>query len=163
MQLAKTEIESLSAERARLKAAVERLDSDKIAAENKAEVMKSVAYCTFIIALAAIVSSFFFGIRKRSTGPKWIGPEPIPVQAIGHSSVADDPLPFKWSDLKSVFDIKKDRNGKEAKSEEIVAKLRQVDVLASQGQTTVERGDVLSVAAGVRWAEHRASQAPEGP
>jgi hypothetical protein len=65
--------------------------------------------------------------------------------------------------LKSVFDIKKDRNGKEAKSEEIVAKLRQVDVVASQGETMMERGDVLSVAPGVRWAEDRAGQAPEGP
>src|SRR2546430_1748348 len=114
VQLAKTEIESLNAERARLKAAVERLESDKIAAENKAQVMKSVAYGTFVIALMAIVSSLFFVIRKKSTGPKWIGPEPIPIQATGHSSVADDPLPFKWSDLKYVFDIKKDRNGKEA-------------------------------------------------
>ena len=114
VQLAKTEIESLNAERARLKAAVERLESDKIAAENKAQVMKSVAYGTFVIALMAIVSSLFFVIRKKSTGPKWIGPEPIPIQATGHSSVANDPLPFKWSDLKYVFDIKKDRNGKEA-------------------------------------------------
>jgi hypothetical protein len=114
VQLAKTEIESLNAEGARLKAAVERLESDKIAAENKAQVMKSVAYGTFVIALMAIVSSLFFVIRKKSTGPKWIGPEPIPIQATGHSSVADDPLPFKWSDLKYVFDIKKDRNGKEA-------------------------------------------------
>jgi hypothetical protein len=114
VQLAKTEIESLNAERARLKAAVERLESDKIAAENKAQVMESVAYGTFVIALMAIVSSLFFVIRKKSTGPKSIGPEPIPVQATGHSSVADDPLPFKWSDLKYVFDIKKDRNGKEA-------------------------------------------------
>ncbi len=114
VQLAKTEIESLNAERASLKAAVERLESDKIAAENKAQIMKSVAYGTFVIALMAIVSSLFFVIRKKSTGPKWIGPEPIPVQVTGHSSVADDPLPFKWSDLKYVFDIKKDRNGKEA-------------------------------------------------
>jgi hypothetical protein len=114
VQLATTEIESLNAERARLKATVERLESDKIEAENKAQVMKSVAYATLVIALMAIVSSLFFVIRKKSTGPKWIGPEPIPIQATGHSSVADDPLPFKWSDLKDVFDSKKDRNGKEA-------------------------------------------------
>ena len=114
VQLAKTEIESLNAERTRLKAAVERLESDKIAAENKAEVMKSVAYGTFVIALMAIVSSLFFVIRKKSTGPKWIGPEPGPIQATGHSSIADDPPPFKWSDLKYAFDIKKDSNGKEA-------------------------------------------------
>ena len=115
VQLAKTEIESLNAERARLKAAVERLEGDNIAAENKAQVMKSVAYGAFVIALMAIVSSLFFVIRKKSTGPKWIGPEePIPIQATGHSSIADDPPPFKWSDLKYAFDIKKDSNGKEA-------------------------------------------------
>ena len=114
VQLAKTEIESLNAERARLKAAVERSESDKVAAENKAEVMKSVAYGTLVIALMAIVSSLFFVIRKKSTGPKWIGPESIPIQATRHFSVADDSLPFKWSDLKYVSDIKKDRNGKEA-------------------------------------------------
>ena len=46
-----------------------------------------------------------------------------------------DPPPLKWSDLRYVFDIKEDCNGKEAyKPEEIVAKLRQVDVLLSQGQ-----------------------------
>jgi hypothetical protein len=89
VQLAKTEIESLNAERARLKAAVERLESDKVAAENKAEVMKSVAYGTFVIALIAIVSSLFFVIRKKSTGPKWIGAGTIPIRTTGHSSVAD--------------------------------------------------------------------------
>jgi hypothetical protein len=114
VQLAKTEIESLNAERSRLKAAVERLEGDKIAAENKAQVMKSVAYGTFVIALMAIVSSLIFVILKKSTGPKWIGPEQIPIQATGHSSIADDPPPFKWSDLKYAFDIKKDSNGKEA-------------------------------------------------
>src|SRR5262249_3716970 len=114
VQLAKTEIESLNAERSRLKAAVERLEGDKIAAENKAQVMKSVAYGTFVIALMAIVSSLIFVILKKSTGPKWIGPEQIPIQATGHSSIADDPPPFKWSDLKYAFDITKDSNGKEA-------------------------------------------------
>jgi putative transposase len=44
---------------------------------------------------------------------------------------------------------------KRYKPEEIVAKLRQVDVLVSQGQNMVgrERGDVLSVAPGVWRAE----------
>jgi hypothetical protein len=50
---------------------------------------------------------------------------------------------------------------KRYKPEEIVAKLRQVDVLVSQSEPHVgrnppdrrERGDVLSVASGVRWAE----------
>jgi hypothetical protein len=45
-----------------------------------------------------------------------------------------DPTPLKWSDLRYVSDIKEDSNAKEAyKPEEIVAKLRQVDVLVSQG------------------------------
>jgi succinate dehydrogenase/fumarate reductase-like Fe-S protein len=60
---------------------------------------------------------------------------------------------------------------KRYKPEEIVAKLRQVDVPVSQGQNMMdairqigrERGDVLSVASGVRWAEDRAGEAPEGP
>jgi ATP/maltotriose-dependent transcriptional regulator MalT len=54
------------------------------------------------------------------------------VQAAGLSSVADDPLSFKWSDLKSVMA----RNRYEP--EEIVAKLREVDVLVSQGQNMVD-------------------------
>ena len=60
---------------------------------------------------------------------------------------------------------------KRYKPEEIVAKLRQVDVLVSQGQNMVDairqigvsEGDVLSVAPGVRRAEERAGEAPEGP
>jgi hypothetical protein len=55
---------------------------------------------------------------------------------------------------------------KRYKPEEIVAKLRQVDVLVSQGQNggrnppdRRERGDVLSVAPGVRWAEDRTHRA----
>ena len=46
---------------------------------------------------------------------------------------------MKWSDLRCVFDIKEDCNGrKRYKPEEIVAKLRQVDVLVSQGQNMVD-------------------------
>jgi hypothetical protein len=88
-QLAKTEIERLNVEGARLNAAVERLETDKTAAESKARVMESVAYAAFFIALIAIVSSLFFVIRKKSKGPKWIGPETIPIPATGHTSVAD--------------------------------------------------------------------------
>jgi hypothetical protein len=94
--------------------------------------MKSVAYGTFVIALMAIASSLFFVIRKKSIGAKWIGLEPLPIQVTGHSSLTDDPLPFKWSDLKSVMA----RN--RYKPEEIVAKLRKMDVLVSQGQNTVD-------------------------
>ena len=60
---------------------------------------------------------------------------------------------------------------KRYKPEEIVAKLRQVDVLVSQGQNKmdairqigVSEVNVLSVASGVRWAEDRAGEAAEGP
>src|SRR5271167_365851 len=55
------------------------------------------------------------------------------------------------------------------KPEEIVAKLRQVDVLVSQGQNIAddppdrrERGHLLSVAARVRRAQDRAGEAPKG-
>src|SRR6516225_8940333 len=48
-----------------------------------------------------------------------------------------DRPPLKWSDLRYVFDIQEDCNGKEA-IQEIVAKLRQGDVLVSQGQNMVD-------------------------
>jgi hypothetical protein len=59
---------------------------------------------------------------------------------------------------------------KHHKPEEIVAKLRQVDVLTSQGKSVSRcdpshrrhRGDVLSLASGVRRAEERSGQADEG-
>src|SRR5262249_40423882 len=52
---------------------------------------------------------------------------------------ARDPPPLKWSDLRYVFDIKEDLMArKRYKPEEIVAKLRQVDVLVSQGQNMVD-------------------------
>ena len=54
--------------------------------------------------------------------------------------------------------------------EEIVAKLRQVDVLLSQGQNTVDAIRQIGVsevtyyrAPGFRRAENRAGEAPEGP
>ena len=60
---------------------------------------------------------------------------------------------------------------KSYKPEEIVAKLRQVDVLTSQGQSVAEairsdwcqRGDVLPLASGVRRVEERPGEAAEGP
>jgi hypothetical protein len=43
------------------------------------------------------------------------------------ASRAADPSPLKWSDLRYVFDIKGDCNGKEAvQARKIMAKLRQV-------------------------------------
>jgi hypothetical protein len=84
----------LNAERARLNTALQRLETDKTAAEGKARVMESAAYAAFTIALIAIVSSLFFVIRKKSTGLKWIGPE-IPAR---HSSVADSQFKSKGGD-----------------------------------------------------------------
>jgi hypothetical protein len=74
----------------------------------------------------------------------------------------------RCSALRYVFDIKEDCNGrKRYKPEEIVAKLRQVNVLGltkpeQDGRNPpdrCERGDVLSTGAGVRWAEDRAVEA----
>ena len=59
---------------------------------------------------------------------------------------------------------------KRYKPEENVAKLRQVDVLVSQGQNRVDAIRQIGVSEvtyyqwrGVRWAEDRAGEAPEGP
>jgi hypothetical protein len=59
---------------------------------------------------------------------------------------------------------------KRYKPEEIVAKLRQVDVLVSQGQNMVDAIRQIGVSevtiiggAGVWWAEDRAGETPEGP
>jgi hypothetical protein len=91
-QLAKTEIEKLNAEAARLNNALQQLQTDKSAAEGKVRVMESVAYTGFIVAVIAILSSLFFVIRKKSTEPKWIGPETIPIPKGGdtHRSEVGD-------------------------------------------------------------------------
>jgi transposase len=60
---------------------------------------------------------------------------------------------------------------KRYKPEEIVAKLRQVDVLVSQGQNMVDAIRQIGVSEVThyrwhqefRWAEDRAGEAPEGP
>src|SRR2546421_9355487 len=88
------------------------------------------------------------------------------------AAVATDPPPLKWSDLRYVFDIKEDCNGKEA----IQARRDRRQVAAGRCSSVArpehggrnptdrrERGDGLSVAPGVRWAEDRAGEAPEGP
>jgi hypothetical protein len=87
-QLAKTEIDRLSAERATLSAALERSETDKTAAEGKAQAMQSVAYGAIIIALLAIVSAVIFVGRNKSAlaRHRWIGPETIPLEVTGHSS-----------------------------------------------------------------------------
>ena len=54
-------------------------------------------------------------------------------------SSADDPPPLKWSALEYGFRPEEERYGEEEhKPEEVVAKLRQVDVLLSQGKTVAE-------------------------
>ena len=54
---------------------------------------------------------------------------------------------------------------KRYKPEEIVAKLRQVDALTSQGQSAADaiRSIGGSLAPGVRWPEERSGKAAEGP
>ena len=59
---------------------------------------------------------------------------------------------------------------KRHKPEEVVAKLRQVDVLLSQGKTVAEAirswsdgGHLLPLAPGVWWAEVGSGEAAEGP
>jgi hypothetical protein len=90
-QLAKTEIDRLSAERATLSAALERSETDKTAAEGKAQAMESVAYGAIIIALLAIVSAVIFVGRNKSTlaRHRLIGPETTPLEVTGHSPVAE--------------------------------------------------------------------------
>jgi putative transposase len=51
---------------------------------------------------------------------------------------ATDPPPLKWSDLKYVFWHQGGLPKKRYTPEEIVAKLRQVDVLVSQGQNIAD-------------------------
>src|SRR4030095_1486873 len=99
------------------------------------------------------------------------------IGAVSHDNIpmlwdAHDPPPLKWSDLRYVFDIKEDCNGKEA----IQARRDRREVAAGGCSGLAgpehgglnppdrgERGDVLSVAPGVRWAEDREGEAPEGP
>src|SRR5262249_7210560 len=83
-----------------------------------------------------------------------------------------EPPPLKWSDLTHVFDIKGGCNGQVAiqalrDRREVAAGrcsgLRGPEHGGRNPPDRRERGDVLSVAPGVRWAEDRAGEAPEGP
>jgi hypothetical protein len=69
-QLAKTEVDRQNAERATLSAALERSETDKTAAEGKAQAMQSVAYGAIIIALLAIVSAVIFVAAAKARGKK---------------------------------------------------------------------------------------------
>jgi hypothetical protein len=98
-QLAKTEIEGLNAERAKLNAALERLEADKTAAEAKANTMESVAYggIAISILLLAIVSSIFFVNRRKAIAAKGEGVEPE-TKPSEHPSEGGDSQPSKAND-----------------------------------------------------------------
>src|SRR5262249_53594339 len=93
-------------------------------------------------------------------------------QVEGASWSTSDPPPLKWSDLRYVFDIQEDCNGKEAiqarrDCREAAAGrcsgLAGPEYAGRNPPDRGERGDVLSVAPGVWRAEVRAGEAPEGP
>ena len=90
-QLAKPEIERLRPEGAKLNAALERLETEKTAAEAKAHTMESVAYGGIVISilLLAIVSYVLFVNRRKATAAKREGVEPgtKPSEVIGDSAV----------------------------------------------------------------------------
>src|SRR5207302_11473190 len=86
-------------------------------------------------------------------------------------SIPSDPPPLKWSDLRYVFDIKEDCNGKEAlqaRRDRREAAPGRCSGLAGPGHDggdpadRCERGDLLSLASRVWRAEDRAGQTPEG-
>src|SRR5215813_247723 len=83
--------------------------------------------------------------------------------------VVPDPPPLKWSDLRYVFDIQEDCNGKEAiqarrDCREAAAGrcsgLAGPEYAGRNPPDRGERGDVLSVAPGVRRAEVRGAETP---
>jgi hypothetical protein len=88
VQLAQTEIERLSAEAAKLNAALERLETDKNAVEGKARV-ELVVYGAIIllIALLATISSILFVNRRRviATKREGLGPEARPLSPVVES------------------------------------------------------------------------------
>jgi hypothetical protein len=105
-QLAKTEIERLNAEGAKLTAALERLETEKTAAEAKAHTMESVAYggIAISIALLAIVSSVLFVNRRKATAAKREGVESEtkpPVVETLRTPEGGDSQPSKASDTAS--------------------------------------------------------------
>ena len=73
--------------------------------------------------------------------------------ANGHAATLDPPS-LKWSDLRYVFDIKEDCNWQGSDTSLKRAKLRQVDVLVSQGQNMVDaiRQIGVSEVTYYRWA-----------
>src|SRR5215470_12407661 len=108
-QVTQAEIDRLSAETAKLNAALERLETEKTAVEGRAQTTESIAYGAIIIliALLAIVSSTLFVNRRRTIAAKreGVGPETKPSEVIGDSAVVarrtsegGDSQPSKLSD-----------------------------------------------------------------
>src|SRR5262249_38367201 len=92
-------------------------------------------------------------------------------RSLSQELYASDPPPLKWSDLRYVFDIQEDCNGKEAlqaRRDRREAAPGRCSSLAGPGHDggdpadRCERGDLLSLASRVWRAEDRAGQAPEG-
>src|SRR5215468_9908976 len=106
--------------------------------------------------------------KGQDPGPWDTYAKPDPMTIAG---IRCDPPPLKWSDLRYVFDIKEDCNGKEA-----IQARRDRREAAPGGCSGLagarhdggdppdrgERGDLLSLASRVWRAEDRAGQAPEG-
>jgi hypothetical protein len=90
-QVTQAEIDRLSAETAKLYAALERLETEKNAVEGRAQTTESIAYGAIIIliALLAIVSSTLFVNWRRGIAAKreGVGPETKPSEVIGDSAV----------------------------------------------------------------------------
>jgi hypothetical protein len=96
----------LNAEGAKLTAALERLETEKTAAEAKAHTMESVAYggIAISIALLAIVSSILFVNRRKATAAKRKGVESEtkpPVVETLRTPEGGDSRPSKASDTAS--------------------------------------------------------------
>ena len=91
MIVAKAEIERLSAETAKLNAALEQLETDKNAVEGRARTMEFVVYGAIIIliALLATISSILFVNRRRAiaANTEQLGPETKPSGVTGDSPV----------------------------------------------------------------------------
>ena len=142
-QIAKTEVDRLNAERATLSAALERSETDKTAAEGKAQAMQSVAYGAIIIALLAIVSAVIFVGRNKSTlaRHRWIGPETTPLEVTVHSPVAEtQPKSTGGEPQRSrVIDVRS------SSSEAAQASTSNVDIVGSQSESGVSETESKAI------------------
>jgi hypothetical protein len=90
-QLAKADIEKLRAETANLNSALERLQTEKTAAESKARLMVFVACGVTLIALLAAISAILLVNRRRAIAAKrqWAEPDIKPVEVTTHSPAVE--------------------------------------------------------------------------